>query len=207
MTSASIPALPAALPAALLAASFALACQPKAREGEASDTLPASTQAPASATTTPPPPAAPAESAGTAARPRGQAVPAGAPGQQAGKERPTPPGMQSTPPVTGEKEPVRTVRELLSSDADVGRMVRVAGRCIGYSKPVAEGMPPLTRSDWQLEDGGEAIYVSGPLPSGCSATEGSTARTTIVARVAQDTMPASGDRPATPRRYLVHVAR
>jgi hypothetical protein len=117
---------------------------------------------------------------------------------------PPPAGMAEQVPAGG-KEPVRTVRELLASDADVGRTVRVAGRCAGYSTPLAEGAPPLTRSDWQLEDEGVAIYVSGPLPAGCSATGGSQARSTIVAQVAQDTMPAAGDRPAAPRRYLVRA--
>jgi hypothetical protein len=198
---------------ALVLASFALACQPKAREGAATDTLPPSTQPPQSTQPTtsstparPPagPSAAVAESAGAAAKQGEQKVPAGSPGQQVTKDRPTlPPGMQSARPPVGGKEPVRTVRELLSSDRDVGQLVSVSGQCLGYSKPVAEGMPPRSRSDWQLGDDGVAIYVTGPLPAGCSATGGSTERTTIVARVAQDTMPAMGNREATPRRYLV----
>ncbi len=58
-----------------------------------------------------------------------------------------------------------TVHELLASNALVGRMVEVTGRCLGYSSPtVAQGSPPVTRSDWQLEDGGEAIWVTGPMP-------------------------------------------
>jgi len=98
-----------------------------------------------------------------------------------------------------------TVRELLSTDAYVGRRVLVRGRCLGYTASVAVGGPPLTRSDWQLEEGGEAIFVSGPLPEGCSATAGSTVSTTILADVAQDTLPRLGGRPAVPRRYLVRV--
>jgi len=98
-----------------------------------------------------------------------------------------------------------TVKELLASSALVGRRVRVVGRCLGYSAAVAPGGPPRTRSDWQLEDNGVAIYVTGQLPSGCSATEGSKERPTILAIVAEDTLPARGDRPPTPRRYLVRV--
>ena len=45
-------------------------------------------------------------------------------------------------------------------------------RCLGYSAPtIARGSPPLTRSDWQVEDQGEAVWVSGRLPEGCTSTE------------------------------------
>ena len=100
-----------------------------------------------------------------------------------------------------------SVRELLASSAHVGKTVRVAGRCLGYGKIVAEGTPPLTRSDWQLEDGGLAIYVSGPLPEGCSPTEGSQTVSTIYARVAQDTLRGFGNQEPKARRYLVRVER
>jgi len=99
----------------------------------------------------------------------------------------------------------RAVHEILASGALVGLRVRVTGRCLGYSKPVAVGGPPRTRSDWQLEADGVAIYVTGPLPAGCSPTEGATETTTIVAVVAEDTLPARGERAAMARRYLVRV--
>jgi hypothetical protein len=97
-----------------------------------------------------------------------------------------------------------TVAQVIDSASLVGRTVSVTGRCLGYQVPaVAIGPPPLTRSDWQLEDGGVAVFVSGAYPAGCSATAGSTTPTTVVALVAQDTLPALGNRPATARRYLV----
>ena len=97
-----------------------------------------------------------------------------------------------------------TVHELLASNALVGRMVEVTGRCLGYSSPtVAQGSPPVTRSDWQLEDGGEAIWVTGPMPDGCTATEPATEPSTIQATVAQDELPDLGGYGKTMRRYLV----
>ena len=95
------------------------------------------------------------------------------------------------------------MREVLESSAFVGQEIRITGRCLGYGKSVAQGGPPRTRSDWQLEDDGAAIYVTGPLPTGCSATAGSAAPTTITARVAEDTIRALADHSASARRYLV----
>ena len=110
-----------------------------------------------------------------------------------GAQRPAP-----GPPTTA------TVHELLASDALVGRVVEVTGRCLGYSSPtVAKGSPPVTRSDWQLEDGGEAIWVSGPLPEGCTATEPAANPSMIQAKVAQDELPDLGGYGKTRRRYLV----
>ena len=124
--------------------------------------------------------------------------------------RPLPrPPVERTPinaPPRGDVREI-AIRHLLNSDSLVGEWVRVSGRCLGYAAQVAVGPPPLTRSDWQLEDGETAIYVSGSLPNGCSATGGSSNRITIRAMVAQDTLPALGDRPTMPRRYLVRVAR
>lgn len=98
-----------------------------------------------------------------------------------------------------------TVQEIVVSEELVGKRVRVTGRCLGYSTPVTVGSPPRTRSDWQLEADGFAVYVTGPLPTGCSVTEGSKEVTTILALVVEDTLPARGERPATPRRYLVRL--
>ena len=98
-----------------------------------------------------------------------------------------------------------TVQAILSSDTLIGRRVRVTGRCVGYGRIVAVGGPPRTRSDWQLEDGGSAIYVTGSLPAGCDALQGSEQRTTIIVTVAEDTLPARGERPATSRRYLIRL--
>ena len=120
----------------------------------------------------------------------------------------TPP--TDTTPITAprrEEIPLVTVRDLLDSDAYVGKRVQVTGRCHGYAADVAVGPPPVTRSDWQLVDADASIFVTGPLPGGCSPTEGSAQRTTILALVAQDTLSALGNRAATARRYLVRILR
>ncbi len=100
--------------------------------------------------------------------------------------------------------PAISIREIVSSEAWVGRRVVVTGRCLGYAASVAVGGPPVTRSDWQLEEDELAIFVSGSLPVGCSATGGSEGQTTITAVVQQDTL-RMGDLSGTTRRYLVRV--
>ena len=96
-----------------------------------------------------------------------------------------------------------TVAHVLGSSELPGRMVQVTGTCLGYRvPPLAAGGPPRTRSDWQLENAGQAIYVTGPLPRGCSATEGSPSPVTITATVREDTLPAPGGTPGRARRYL-----
>jgi hypothetical protein len=109
-------------------------------------------------------------------------------------------------PVPGgaRRDSLVTVAELLDGTEHVGKTVRVAGRCLGYRVPaVAQGTPPRSRSDWQLEDAGRAIYVVGALPAGCSGSQGSDARITVTGRVEQDTMPALGGSVGATRRYLV----
>jgi hypothetical protein len=102
-------------------------------------------------------------------------------------------------------EPQRvTVHDVLTRPSLVGRRVTVTGRCLGYTVPtVAQGSPPVTRSDWQLEDRGEAVWVSGPLPEGCTATTAASGPSTIVATVAQDTLPALGAQGGRVRQYLI----
>ena len=102
-------------------------------------------------------------------------------------------------------EPQRvTVHDVLTRSNLVGRRVAITGRCLGYTVPtIAQGSPPVTRSDWQLEDGGEAVWVTGPLPEGCSATTAAPGPSSITATVAQDTLPALGGQNGTPRQYLV----
>jgi hypothetical protein len=96
-----------------------------------------------------------------------------------------------------------TVPALLGSNQWNGMTVRVSGQCLGYRvPPVAVGGPPRTRSDWQLAADGAAIYVTGPLPQGCSATEGSTGLIGIVATVREDSLPSLGGQPSRSRRYL-----
>jgi hypothetical protein len=97
-----------------------------------------------------------------------------------------------------------TVHALLTTPSLVGRLVEVRGRCLGYASPtIAKGTPPVTRSDWQLEDNGEAIWVSGPLPAGCTSTTPAAAPGPVTATVAQDTVPGLGGQVDTPRQYLV----
>lgn len=96
-----------------------------------------------------------------------------------------------------------TVDAILSTASLTGKVVRVTGTCLGYRvPPVAMGSPPRTRSDWQLEAAGQAVYVTGPLPSTCDPGVGSTSPMTMVATVREDTLAASGGKPLTPRRYL-----
>ena len=97
-----------------------------------------------------------------------------------------------------------SVHDVLTRPALVGKAVEVTGRCLGYSVPtVAVGSPPVTRSDWQLEDQGEAVWVTGSLPQGCTATTPAESASTISAVVAQDTMPGLGGQTPVPRQYLV----
>ncbi|HKA58319.1 MAG TPA: hypothetical protein VKD28_06870 [Gemmatimonadales bacterium] len=96
-----------------------------------------------------------------------------------------------------------TVAEIAASGALVGKRVRVTGKCMGYSTPLAVGPPPRTRSDWQLADGSMAIYVVGTFPPGCSPTTGSSEPVTIIGVVTEDTIPARLGGPARPRRFMV----
>lgn len=138
-----------------------------------------------------------------AARPDSGAAPVGQriPGDST---RPTlPPAIipEDSPGVTAGA--TATVSHLLGSSALVGKNVRVTGTCLGYSLPsVAVGSPPRTRSDWQLESEGVAIYVTGPMPGGCSPTTRSDSPITITAQVREDTLAGLGGNPPRPRRYL-----
>jgi hypothetical protein len=114
------------------------------------------------------------------------------------------PAKQDTPTPRGGDPGKATVHQVLTDATLVGLRVEVVGTCLGYSSPtIAKGSPPLTRSDWQLEDQGEAVWVSGPMPEGCTATEPAQSASAITAYVAQDTLEAFGGAPAEPRRYLV----
>jgi hypothetical protein len=113
------------------------------------------------------------------------------------------PGSNGSPAPSG--SPLSTtVHAVLTTPSLVGRTVEVTGRCLGYASPtIAKGSPPLTRSDWQLEDRGEALWVSGPLPAGCTSTTPAPAPGPVTAIVAQDTLPGLGGQAPTPRQYLV----
>lgn len=97
-----------------------------------------------------------------------------------------------------------SVHDVLTTPSLVGKAVEVTGRCLGYSVPtLAKGPPPVTRSDWQLEDGGEAVWVNGTLPPGCTATTPAESASTISAVVAQDTTASLGGQAPLVRQYLV----
>jgi hypothetical protein len=70
-----------------------------------------------------------------------------------------------------------SVAQLLGGpERHAGREVTLSGTCLGWSGP-ALGGPPRTRSDWQIGSREAAVWVSGPLPSGCTgATGGGPAR-------------------------------
>jgi hypothetical protein len=85
--------------------------------------------------------------------------------------RPAPTAAQPRPKTA--KPPLAMVGDIVDSAKWVGRTVRITGRCRGYGAAAAADPPPLSRSDWLLEDGGKSIYVNGPLPTGCTATAGS----------------------------------
>ncbi len=112
------------------------------------------------------------------------------------------------PPVSGgpapaSSPPAVTVRQVLSTQALVGETVVVAGRCLGYAAPtVAKGARPLTGHDWQFEDNGLAVWVTGPMPRECGGTTPAAGTARITARVAQDTIPVLSP-PRMLRQYLV----
>ena len=97
-----------------------------------------------------------------------------------------------------------TVAELLTNSLPAGERVAVRGTCIGYSRVVAMGPQPRTRSDWQLLDGSDAIWVVGPYPTGCSGTVPSEVPDTFAMTVAVDTLPALGTRAQRARTYLLY---
>ena len=152
------------------------------------DSLPAAAPAAPPAAAPPTNPAPPSRrDSGSASRPPARETRGATPGPGAGADS------------------AMTVREVLAADVRVGQEVRVTGRCTGYSERATLGAPPVSRSDWLLEGDGATVFVNGSLPQGCTVTGGSTATTTIRARVAEDTLRALGGRPPAPRRYLVRL--
>ena len=94
-----------------------------------------------------------------------------------------------------------TVHALVAEPArHGGRTVSVRGRCLGWNGP-ALGTGPLTRSDWQLGEAGEAVWVSGPYPPGCSGQGGGDL--TLRAEVVVDTITVRGTGERRARAYLV----
>ena len=116
-----------------------------------------------------------------------------------------PPAEAVSPSPSGDALPFIHLRAVLEGDAEVGRRVRVEGVCIGYSRVLAVGPQPRTRSDWQLVQDSVAVWVVGPYPPGCSGTVPSEGAGTYVVVIAAETLPALGDAPARPRLYLIHT--
>ena len=118
--------------------------------------------------------------------------------------------MQACQPAPAVREVESTPREvsvaqLLTDEIPVGARVEVRGTCIGYSRVVALGPPPRTRSDWQLEADGVAVWVVGSYPPGCSGTEPAREARTLSFEVAADTLPALGTQTGRVRRYLLYT--
>ena len=89
-----------------------------------------------------------------------------------------------------------------------GEKVRVQGRCVGYLRTGMMGGQPITRSDWQLEGGdGSRIWVTGPFPAGCTGSTPAPAAAVYSMLILEDTLPAMGDLPARPRRYLKYAGQ
>jgi hypothetical protein len=86
-----------------------------------------------------------------------------------GSDMPAPPATEFPSP---KKEDVLAVQDVLEDPiAYSERMVRVRGRCLGWNGPAA-GPGPWTRSDWQLGNTEQALWIVGPLPPGCTGPEG-----------------------------------
>jgi len=83
--------------------------------------------------------------------------------------------------------------------------VRVEGTCIGYSRVLAAGPQPRTRSDWQLVADSVSAWVVGPYPPGCSGAVGAPEAEVYAVTVALDTLPALGATPPRPRYYLIYT--
>ena len=94
-----------------------------------------------------------------------------------------------------------TVQALVAEPArHAGRTVSVRGRCLGWNGP-APGTGPVTRSDWQLGEAGQAVWVSAPFPAGCTGQGGGDV--TLRAQVVMDTITVRGTGARRPRAYLV----
>lgn len=95
---------------------------------------------------------------------------------------------------TGE---VLSVASFLDRSLDAGQRVQVTGTCIdGFHARGSAGSPPVSRSDWQLSNGTQVVYVVGRMPASCA-----NGAVTISATVGVDTVTIIGTRRA--RRYLV----
>lgn len=92
-----------------------------------------------------------------------------------------------------------TIGELLAHPVPSGQRVVVRGACLDqFHARGSAGPPPVTRSDWQLTDGTQVVYVTGRYPSACS-----TGRIILSAIVQIDTIAAGTNHRA--RLYLANA--
>jgi hypothetical protein len=108
------------------------------------------------------------------------------------------PGAETPPDVTV------SLSEIVASSALVGRRVRLIGRCLTQQSSVELDRPGGVVIVWQFAADGVTVFVAGPPPPGC-ASRRTPVTVMITALVAEDTLPAIGDLPAAPRRYLVRA--
>lgn len=101
--------------------------------------------------------------------------------------------------------PLIKIADLLDAPDLVGQTVHVKGRCLGYGSDHVIGTPPHSRSDWALEDDGNAIYVTGPFPPGCSGLEAGKDPIMLTVKVAVDTLTSYADGSKSPRYFLIAV--
>lgn len=99
--------------------------------------------------------------------------------------------------------PLVPIQNIANGGVEPGTRVRVQGTCLGYSRILAGGPQPRTRSDWQLAADSVGLWVVGPYPPGCSGTVPSATPGIYDATVAVDTVPGLGGTPARRRFYLV----
>ena len=95
-----------------------------------------------------------------------------------------------------------SLSEVVASSALVGHRVRLIGQCLTQQSPFELDRPGGVVIVWQLAADGVMVFVAGPPPPGC-ASRHTPVTVMITALVAEDTLPAIGDLPAAPRRYLV----
>lgn len=98
-----------------------------------------------------------------------------------------------------------TIAGVLRGASRIGDTVTVTGTCIGLDAGKAVGAPPLTRSDWQVSDGTQAIWVTGVAPSGCRLGESQQPQLTLHGIVRQDTLPRLGTGNVRTRYFLERV--
>jgi len=124
-------------------------------------------------------------------------------------QRPSSPGKQSEAPLTPIPQKARreahvkrgsetlSVSALLAHPMPRGQRVVVIGSCLDqFRARGSAGAPPMTRSDWQIAEGNQVIYVVGRYPSACSAGQ-----VTLSAITELDTITVGSSRRL--RQYLV----